>query len=529
MGQDTSRVRLTVSRVDAFACPPGKSQAFLWDTEAPSLMLRVTPTGRKTYAFEGRLNGSTLRIGIGTAADWTLEAARRRAAELKQKVDSGQDPRELERQKVAVAEAKKLAEAAQVEAERLADVTVGEVWGVYVAERRGHWGERHYADHLKMAKAGGEAVKRGVKLPESGERPRTVPGPVFPLLGMPLRELTPARVEAWAVEEAKARPTYARLCWRCLKVFLNWCAEHAEYSRLLVTTNPAKTKKAREALGKAAVKDDALQREQLGAWFAAIFNVQNPVVSAYLQTLLLTGARPGEVLTLRWEDLNTRWKGLTIRDKVEGERMIPLTPYVAHLLAKLPQRNEWVFSSTRALSLDPASIKRRQAKHTRRGSVAPTGELVQDSASGHLTDPSGAHRLACAASGLEGLTLHGLRRSFASLTEWLEIPSGVVAQIQGHKPSATAEKHYKRRPLDLLRVHHERIEAWILKQAKVHWNLTGSASPDMPQIQDEVRSAVVASEGQPSIADAFARVEAIGPPASKRPERGTQGAIVEGG
>ena len=43
----------------------------------------------------------------------------------------------------------------------------------------------------------------------------------------------------------------------------------------------------------------------------------------------------------------------------------------------------------------------------------------------------------------------------------------MVAQIQGHKPSATAEKHYKRRPLDLLRLHHEKIEAWILEQAGV--------------------------------------------------------------
>ena len=64
-------------------------------------------------------------------------------------------------------------------------------------------------------------------------------------------------------------------------------------------------------------------------------------------------------------------------------------------------------------------------------------------------------------------TLHGLRRSFSSLTEWLEVPTGVVARIMGHKPSATAEKHYKIRPLDLLRVHHERIEAWILEQAGI--------------------------------------------------------------
>jgi hypothetical protein len=43
----------------------------------------------------------------------------------------------------------------------------------------------------------------------------------------------------------------------------------------------------------------------------------------------------------------------------------------------------------------------------------------------------------------------------------------VVAQIMGHKPSATAEKHYTVRPLDLLRVHHEKIETWILEQAGV--------------------------------------------------------------
>ena len=40
----------------------------------------------------------------------------------------------------------------------------------------------------------------------------------------------------------------------------------------------------------------------------------------------------------------------------------------------------------------------------------------------------------------------------------------------GHKPSATAEKHYTVRPLDLLRLHHERIEAWVLEQAGVKFD-----------------------------------------------------------
>ena len=267
----------------------------------------------------------------------------------------------------------------------------------------------------------------------------TAPGILHSLLALALRDLTAPVIEAWAERETKTRPAAARLAWRCLKAFLSWCAEQPEYAPVLASANPAKTKKAREALGKAGVKQDALLREQLPAWFDAVRQLPNPVLAAYLQTLLLTGARAGEVLALRRDDINTKWRGLTIRDKVEGTRVIPLTPYVWHLLATLPRRNEFVFSSTTA-------------------------------AGGCIVIPRNNHHDACAVAGIDGLTIHGLRRSFKSLTEWLEIPAGVVAQIMGHKPSATAEKHYTVRPLDLLRVHHERIEAWILEQAEVQFD-----------------------------------------------------------
>ena len=72
---------------------------------------------------------------------------------------------------------------------------------------------------------------------------------------------------------------------------------------------------------------------------------------------------------MRWADVDFQWKSLTIRDKVEGERIIPLTPYVAALLASLPRRNEWVFSS-------------------------PTAE------SGRLQEPRSGHNKALAAAGL---------------------------------------------------------------------------------------------------------------------------------
>ena len=65
------------------------------------------------------------------------------------------------------------------------------------------------------------------------------------------------------------------------------------------------------------------------------------------------------------------------------------------------------------------------------------------------------------------LTLHGLRRSFASLTEWIEMPAGIAAQIQGHAPQGVREQNYVRRPLDLLRKWHIKIEVWILEEANI--------------------------------------------------------------
>jgi len=441
MSGQKSRVRLTAGRVADFACPPGKSQTFLWDTDTPALALRVTPTGRKTYVFESRLHGNTIRVNIGTAAEWSLEAARTRAQGLKMMVDSGTDPREVERQQQA-------AQAAQKAIAAVKAVIVVEAWAVYLADRRPHWGERHYQDHEKLSRAGGAAANRGTR-----GRGVTIAGPLHPLMAMRLQDLTAPVIEAWAAEQAKTRPTPARLSWRLLRAFLAWCAEHPEFSAVVPSQNPAKTRRARDALGKAGVKQDALLREQLPAWFTAVRNIGNPAISAYLQTLLLTGARPGEVLAMRWVDLNTQWRGLTIRDKVEGERVIPLTPYVHHLLAALPRRSDWVFA----------------------GAVREPGKAAQP-----IAKPHHAHVTASKVAGIEGLTFHGLRRSFKSLTEWLEIPAGVVAQIQGHKPSATAEKHYTVRPLDLLRLHHERIEAWVLEQAGIEFD--PKAEPGMLRV-----------------------------------------------
>ena len=423
---------LTAGLIERMAYPVNKGQAFMRDTKVPGLRVRATaasaknPEGLKAFVYEAKLNRKTIRRTIGDVRVFSIDDARTEARRLAVMVRSDKDdPRELERQQSAAAVVKAVAAKA-------ASVTVGEVWTVYLGARKEYWGDRHHSEHLLLVKPGGVVSNRAA----GGI---TAPGILHPLTVLQLRDLTAPVIEEWAVRETKTRPAAARLAWRCLKAFLSWCTEQAEYAPALQLVNPAKTKKARESLGKSGVKQDALLKEQLPAWFDAVRQLQNPVIAAYLQTLLLTGARAGEVLELRWKDINTKWRGMTIRDKVEGTRVIPFTPYVAHLLATLPRRNEYVFSSTVA-------------------------------ASGTLVIPRNPHHDACNVAGIDELTIHGLRRSFKSLTEWLEVPAGVVAQIMGHKPSATAEKHFTVRPLDLLRVHHEKIEAWILEQAGVKFD-----------------------------------------------------------
>jgi len=433
-----AKVAFTAGRVSGFQCPPDKKQAFIWDATVQGLGLRATPAGKPAYIFQGVYQGKDVRLTIGSPEAWSIPQAQTKAREFQRLIDEGTDPRSLKAEKLAAANAEQQRQQEAKQAATAQALTVSEAWGEYVNERTPHWGELHINDHARLARAGGVESTRGTR-----GRGVTVAGPLHPLLGLALVDLTQQAIEAWAAQQGKTRPTTARLAWRLLRAFLTWCSEHPAYGQLVGEKNPAKTRKTRESLGKAGVKTDALLKEQLPVWFQHVRLIGNPCVAAYLQTLLLTGARPGEVLALKWEDMNTRWHGLTIRDKVEGERVIPLTPYVHSLIAALPRRNEWVFSSF----------------------------TTNDT----MSKPHSQHSQACAAAGIDGLTLHGLRRSFKSLTEWLEIPAGVVAQIMGHKPSATAEKHYTVRPLDLLRLHHEKIEAWVLEQAGVKF--TPAAEP----------------------------------------------------
>jgi integrase len=402
-----SKIALTAQRIRSLRCPPERAQAFLWDASTPGLGVRVTPKGEPTFIYQGNFSGKSIRLKIGSPKSWSIAEAQARSRELRRLIDQGIDPRQhVKRSKIA----------SQNEQWR-ESVSAREAWQQYLIARKPFWGARHYADH--------EALSRNLLQRDK----RYQDGILTPILSLPIASINRKALETWATSNTKIRPTVTRLAWRCLKAFLNWSTEQEAYSKVFDGWNPANTRSLREILGQPNAKQDALQRQQLPYWFAAVKKLRNPVAGAYLQTLLLTGGRPSEILNIRWTDIDFKWKQMTIGDKYEGRRTIPLTKYVASLLSGLPKTNEWIFAG------------RKNNPYT--GTIASIKKVGESAR-------------------IEGLTRNGIRRSFRTLSEWVDAPVGVVAQIMGHKPSAIAEKHYTVRPIDLLRHHHQKIEDWIL-------------------------------------------------------------------
>jgi integrase len=429
-----AKIKFTAGRVDGYTCELGKGQSFLWDATAPGLGLRATAGGAKAYMFQAKLNGKAMRITIGDPATWSIQAAQAEARRLKVIIDNGQDPRQVKAAGLEAEQDARDSRAAEVKALKVETernrITLGEVWPLYIKARKAKWGARHLQNHIEKSAPGGEAKKRGEGV--------TKAGPMAPLMLMPLIGLTAERIAEWLEHEAALRPTSSAHSYRLLRAFVRWTADVPAY-RGIIAPDVCAARAVRDVLPKGqSTEGDSLQREQLPAWFEGIRRIGNPVIAAYLQGLLLTGARREELAALRWVDVDFQWNSLKLNDKIEDFRMVPLTPYVSHLLSGLPRRNEWVFSSLRA-------------------------------ADGKLQESRSAHNKALATAGLPHVSVQGLRRSFGTLCEWVEMPSGISAQIMGHKPSALAEKHYRRRPLDLLRMWHTKIESWMLEQAGVQF------------------------------------------------------------
>ena len=430
---------LTFGLIDALACPEGKEQAFLRDTKAPGLRVRVTAAGAKSFVFEAKLNRQTMRRTIGDVRSWSIEEARMESNRLRVLRDGKTDPRQLDRDREAAAAAKVTELELQQADDARRALTVAAVWPRYMAEgkprKKDAWKPRYVADLNKAASLGGEPKKRGTG--------KTLPGHLAPLMPMALASIDQDIIRDWYATEKKRAPVQAARVVAMFSGFLSWCSTRKEY-RGLVNRDCARASELGDVLPATKRRTDAIELDQLPAWFKGTVKLRSRTAAAYLQALVLTGARREEMAGLRWADVDFRWRKLTIADKVDATRVIPLTPYLAWLFVSLPrvklgkEPSPFVFASTM-------------------------------SKSGRIAEPRAPHADVLTDAGIPHVSIHGLRRTFALLGEAAGAPAGAIAQVMGHRPSAVAEG-YKPRSIDALRPYLEGVEAFILDKAGIEFD-----------------------------------------------------------
>jgi integrase len=400
--------RLTRDSIDNLCTgEPGKKVFYRHDKYSLGLAVdRRYPTTRKTFIFEAKLHGNTVRCKIGDWPTWTVAEAEKVARELRVKVDKGIDPRaEKHAERVAAAKAAQVAKARRA--------TLRDAWQAYLAHRAASTKPlakltvRDYETHLRRS------------FPDWADRKLT--------------ELTADAVRAKhkALVDQHG-PAQGNQAMRYLRAVLNFAIKGSEFRASFDHGNPVHRLTEDKAWADVAPNTVTLRRDQLRIWWATTALITNPVPQAYLRFLLLVGCRREEALTLRWADVDFRWRSITFCDtKTGGDRQIPLTNFVAQMLDGLPRRGEWVFSSTRG-------------------------------ASGRMREPAKYIQKIAAKTGI-AVPSHALRKSFITLAEWPGLPDAVIRQISGHVIKDDAhEWHYKHRQLDLLALHLQRFEDWLL-------------------------------------------------------------------
>lgn len=209
-------------------------------------------------------------------------------------------------------------------------------------------------------------------------------------------------------------PSSANLFMRNLRACINWGMQDDTYRESLPTTNPVTILSKKKLWHKEQTRDMVLNDTDIPTFFNAVSRLQ-PNMRGLLLFLFYTGSRFNECQNMEVDDVRGQ---ITFKNTKNGDdRIIPLTKQVREVL-------EW---------WKPEDVPSSYRVHMRRFK-----EYM----------------------GMD-ITAHDLRRSFATLSEWCEIPTGVVMQIMGHKPSGVHEANYRKRPVGLLRPFLERFNEWL--------------------------------------------------------------------
>ncbi|WP_156820464.1 integrase family protein [Thioalkalivibrio thiocyanodenitrificans] len=420
MKAQSNRDRLTLARIDAFQCPPGKQQVFLRDTLSPRLAVRATQGG-KAFVFEGTLDGKLIRITLGDCRDWPLEStwsgkganrkeiqrgARQEAARLQSMVDQGIDPREAEREQKAARAAKRAEqERVRKEAEARAKHTTRALLEAY---------SRHLEAKGKRASA---AATRTMF-----ERHVFTPFPE--VADKPARDVAPLEIAAIVrrvMEKGKERTAGALRSY--LSAAYNAAARAPFDARLpsdlipfAVEVNPV------QPIAAIPVKprDRTLTPDELRAYMNGLGD--ELADQALRLALYAGGQRIAQLLRARVEDWSPDTKTMRLFDakgrrQTPREHLLPLAPKAAAMVSDLV---------TRAKEQDAPHLffQRR-----RRMDAGTPGKRLAEIA---------------AAMGGEPFTVADVRRTCETLLAGMGISREIRAQLLSHGLAGVQVAHYDR-------------------------------------------------------------------------------------
>ena len=358
----------TISRRTVEALPVGEREAVFWDHELSGFGVRVYPSGTKVYMVQTRSGGKSRRVTIGRHGVLSAEQARRKAAQVIASIKSGGEP-------------------ARPQSWPDAGPTIAEVADRYLKE--------HVTVRCKpsTARACRYTLDRYL-LPVFGARPLgTIGREEVAALQYRLHK-TP--IMANRVIDMLSRLFNTAEAWGIAPEGGNPCRFVQKYKERSCERFLSEEEFCR--LGR--VLDEVEAKGRVSA---------NAV--AAIRLLMLTGCRRGEIVTLRWEDVDLEAGELRLRDAKTGPWLVALSPAAVRVLSAIPRvvDTPWVIAGRKP--------------GTRIANLNASWLVVR------------------ARAGLEDVRLHDLRHSFASRALALGESLSMIGKLLGHRKVQTTARY----------------------------------------------------------------------------------------
>lgn len=433
--------KFTQANIEKFPAPD-RGRVFYYDAETKGLALRVSATGERTFYIYRKLAGRPVKIALGLF-DPTLPASQEIPKGTKEKpFDSlsllGNSPA------LNVRMARQLAGAVNTELDKginpaatkkglrrsaAEELTLRQAFDLYYSDHLIAQGKKT-ADKIRddFARYLGH-VAPGQKKPKGRERIKTAGAVDWEKRKVSNIKTADIRLMMASLKKAESGRV-ANKALTMLKAIFHKLAEWQLYTDPLPTVGIKKYPEVE--------RDRFLRSDELKPFFDALAKSEPEYFRHFVLLAVATGARKGNVMAMRWEDIDQATNLWTVPGEVSknGKPMVlPLTDAALEVLkARADNGSEWVF---------PAR-----------------------SASGHMSDPRKPWVALLKSAGLEDMRLHDLRRSLGSWATMTGASLTVVGAALGHK-SPMATRIYARLQTDPVREAMERAQAAMFDHAGI--------------------------------------------------------------